>query len=204
MTVGQRAMRAVTTIVVRVPSLWRILRRPVVSNFDRLAADWDALRVDDSRLGAIGAALDAIGRAPARVLDLGTGSGAIARKATERWPEAEVTGIDVSPEMVAEAKRLATSPHQRYAVGDAAALPFPDGSFDLVTLNNMIPFFDELVRVTAPGGAIAIAYGLGAATPIWVPLERVARELERRGLPGAETFSIPPGLALLARKPPRA
>jgi malonyl-CoA O-methyltransferase len=193
-------MRAVTTVVVRVPALWRLLRRPVATNFDRLAADWDASRVDERRLGAIGAALAAVDRTPVRVLDLGTGSGAIARKLTERWPDAEVTGVDISPQMIAEAQRLSSSPRQTFTVADAAELPFADGSFDLVTLNNMIPFFDELTRITAPGGALAIAYGLGAATPIWVPLDRVQRELARRGFDAFQRFDVPPGLALLARK----
>lgn len=201
MNLSQRAMRTVTTLVVRVPVLWRVLRRPVASNFDRLAAEWDASRVDERRLAAITAALDAVTAPPARVLDLGTGSGAIARRVSARWPEAEVTGVDVSAEMVAEARRLAGSSRERYAVADAAALPFPDGSFDLVTMNNMIPFFDELARVVAPGGAIAVAYGLGPQTPIWVPLERVARELERRGLGEAAFFEAPPGHALLVRRP---
>jgi SAM-dependent methyltransferase len=194
-------MRVVTTAVVRVPALWRLLRRPVAANFDRLAPEWDALRVDERRLGAIGAALAAVGSAPVRALDLGTGSGAIARKLSERWPDAEVTGVDVSPQMIAEAQRLSSSPQQTFTVADAARLPFADGTFDLVTLNNMIPFFDELARITAPGGALAIAYGLGAGTPIWVPLDRIERELARRGFEGFERFDVPPGLALLARRP---
>ncbi|MBA3841873.1 MAG: methyltransferase domain-containing protein [Actinobacteria bacterium] len=201
MTAGQRAMRAVTTVVVRVPALWGLLRRPVAANFDRLAAGWDASRVDERRLGAIGAALAAVGPAPARALDLGTGSGAIARKLSERWPEAEVTGVDVSSQMIAEARRLSSSVRQTFTVADAARLPFPAGTFDLVALNNMIPFFDELARITARGGSVAIAYGLGAATPIWVPLDRVERELARRGFEAFERFDVPPGLALLARRP---
>ena len=40
----------------------------------------------------------------------------------------------------------------RFEQADAAQLPFEDGAFDLVQLANMIPFFDELARVTAPGG----------------------------------------------------
>ncbi len=198
-------MRAVTTVVVRVPVLWRVLKGPVKSNFDKLAADWDATRVDESRLRAIGAALDAVRldhvtTRPARMLDLGTGSGVIVRKLTERWPQAEVTGVDLSPEMISEARRLSTSPAQRYDVADAAALPFEDGAFDLVTMNNMIPFFDELARVTAPGGSVVIAYGLGPQTPIYVPLARVERELRRRGFTDVATFSVPPGVALLARR----
>ena len=193
-------MRVVTTLVVRRPRLWRLLRGRVAANFDALAADWDASRVDERRLAAMAAALAAVTTPPARVLDLGTGSGAIARLAAERWPAAEVTGADLSAGMVAEARRLASSPGQRYEVADASALPYPDESFDLVTLNSMIPFFDELARVVAPGGSVAVAFGLGAQTPIYVPLDRVARELAQRGLVETARFEVAPGIALLARK----
>jgi ubiquinone/menaquinone biosynthesis C-methylase UbiE len=164
--------------------------------FDRLAPDWDATRVSRERLAPMIAALDAIEQ-PRRALDVGTGSGAVARLLSERWPGTEVTGVDVSPGMVEEAKRLGG---ERYEVGDAAALPFPAGSFDLVTLNNMIPFFDELARVTAPGGHVAIAYSMGPRTPIWVPLDRVRAELERRGFVHVADFRAGPGVALLAQR----
>jgi SAM-dependent methyltransferase len=201
MTGGQRLMRVITDVVVRRPQLWRLARRVVVSNFDRLAPDWDSLRVDETRLRPIDAALAAVPAAPARVLDLGTGSGAVARLAAARWPDAEVTGVDVSPQMVDEARRLAGSPRERYEVADASALPFEAAAFDVVALNNMIPFFDELVRVLAPGGHVAIAYGLGDRTPIYVPLPRVRAELERRGLAVVLEQETGPGLSLLAERP---
>ncbi|MDP9283750.1 MAG: class I SAM-dependent methyltransferase, partial [Actinomycetota bacterium] len=117
-----------------------------------------------------------------------------------RWDAAEVTGVDVSEGMVREAQRRASSDRERYAHADAAALPFADSAFDLVTLNNMIPFFDELARVTAPGGHVAIAYSLGARTPIWVPPARLRAELARRGFTHVADFSAEPGVSLLARK----
>ena len=79
-------------------------------------------------------------------------------------------------------------------------MPYDDAAFDLVTLNNMIPFFDELARVTAPGGYVAIAYSMGPRTPIWVPLERVRDELQRRGFLHIADFEAGGGVALLARR----
>jgi SAM-dependent methyltransferase len=204
MTGGQRLMRLVTDVVVRRPQLWRLARAVVVRNFDRLAPEWDALRVDETRLRPIDAALAAVPGTPVRVLDLGTGSGAVARLAAARWPDAQVTGADVSPQMVEEARRRATSGRERYEVADAAKLPFGDGAFDLVALNNMIPFFDELVRVVAPGGRVAIAYSMGDRTPIYVPLPRVRAELERRGLVVLLEQATGPGLSLLAERPESA
>jgi ubiquinone/menaquinone biosynthesis C-methylase UbiE len=196
MTIGQRFARFVTDVVVRAPFLWRLFRRRMTRNFDRLAPEWDATRVSRERLAAMIAALDATG-APARALDIGTGTGAVARLLSERWPSAEVTGVDVSPGMIQEARRLG---QERYDVADASELPYDDGAFDLVTLNNMIPFFDELARVTAPGGYVAIAYSMGPQTPIWVPLERVRDELQRRGFLHVADFAAGAGVALLARR----
>ena len=77
---------------------------------------------------------------------------------------------------------------------EPARLPYPDASFDVVALNNMIPFFDELARVAR--GHVAIAFSMGDQTPIYVPLDRVRRELEARGFVHVGDF----GVALLARK----
>jgi ubiquinone/menaquinone biosynthesis C-methylase UbiE len=195
-TFGQRFARFVTDVVVRAPFLWRFFRGRMRRNFDALAPEWDETRVSRERLVAMTAALDATG-APTRALDVGTGTGAVARLISERWPSAEVTGVDVSPGMIAEARRLG---QERYDVGDASALPYEDGSFDLVTLNNMIPFFDELARVTAVGGYVAIAYSMGPRTPIWVPLERVSGELQRRGFLHVADFEAGGGVSLLARR----
>jgi ubiquinone/menaquinone biosynthesis C-methylase UbiE len=198
-TIGQRFARLVTNVVVRAPFLWRVFRGGMTRQFDRLAPEWDATRVSRERLAPMIAALDALDALdePRRALDVGTGSGAVARLLSERWPATEVTGVDVSPGMVEEARRLGG---ERYEVADAAALPFDAGSFDLVTLNNMIPFFDELARVTAPGGHVAVAYSRGPQTPIWVPIERVRDELERRGFLHVADFRAGPGVALLARR----
>ena len=189
MTIGQRWIRIVTTVVVRVPFAWRLLRGNVRRDFDKLAPAWDA-RMDPSRLAPMRRVLETL-PAPARVLDLGTGSGRVARLARELWPAAEIVGADVSPAMIEEARRLSTG--ERYEVADSAALPFPDRSFELVTLNNMIPFFDELARVAARH--VVIAFSMGDKTPIYVPADRLRRELERRGFEVEEH-----GVALLARR----
>ena len=203
MTLGQRLVRLATTATVRSPALWRFFRAPLRRTFDRLAPEWDATRVDPLRLTAMSVALEAVERPPARVLDVGTGTGAVARLAARLWPDAEVVGVDSSPAMIEEARRLASTDRERYVLGDASALPFPDASFDLVAQNNMIPFFDELARVAAPGGVVAVAYARGPKTPIWVPLERVRAELGRRGFSHVAQFAAGPGLSLLAKKADR-
>src|SRR4029078_13718440 len=64
-----------------------------------------------------------------------------------------------------------------FQVADGSSLPFSDGSFDLVVLQNMIPFFEELGRVTAPGGRAIFAFSRGAETPIWVPPDTLRARL---------------------------
>jgi SAM-dependent methyltransferase len=201
-TLGQRFARLVTDLVTRFPVLWRVFRGPLRRNFDRLAPTWDSLRVTERYLSPMQTALAAVVPAPARILDVGTGTGGGARLSAARWPDAEIVGVDLSAAMIAEARTRATSERERYEVADASALPFPDESFDLVTLVNMIPFYDELARVTAPRGAIAIAFTRGAGTPIYVPFERVDAELRRRGFSEISHFEAGDGISLLARLSP--
>jgi malonyl-CoA O-methyltransferase len=199
---GQRFARAATDAVVRRPALWRLFRGSIRRQFDKVAPQWDAMRTAGHN-ESLHAALDAVPAPPRRVLDLGTGTGTAARAIAARWPDAEVTGVDVSERMLAEARRLLPpepAGRVRFQHADASSLPFADGSFDLVTLSNMIPFFDEIARVLAPGGSVAFAWSVGPDTPIYVPSDRLRAELGRRGFGEFHELTAGPGTALLARK----
>ncbi len=104
------------------------------------------------------------------VLDLGTGTGTLARGLALRG--CRVTGLDPSAELLAEARRIdaeviATT---RYVEGRAEELPFADSSFDIVTAGQCWHWFDrpraaaEAYRVLRSGGRIVIAHF------DWVPL----------------------------------
>jgi ubiquinone/menaquinone biosynthesis C-methylase UbiE len=170
--------------------------------FDRLAPRWDAMR-DPEHLASFERALEAVEGVPARALDLGTGTGAGAFAVARRWPQTEVIGVDLSEGMLEQARRN-TPPELagrvRFEVGDASRLPYPDGSFELVALANMVPFFDELARVVAPGGWVVFAFSAGPETPIWVPPERLRSELAQRGFADFADFQAGAGTAVLARK----
>ena len=88
----------------------------------------------------------------------------------------------------------------RFEQADGARLPFQDGAFDLVQLANMIPFFAELARVVAAGGHLVLSFSAGPETPIWVPPERLRRELSAHGFADFADFEAEGGTALLARK----
>lgn len=197
MTIGQRFARLVTDLVSRQPWLWRFFRRPLTRMFDRIAPSWDARRAGTAGV-PLEIALEQVGTSPVRVLDLGTGTGIGARALAARWPEAGITAVDVSPKMIEEAQARATTERERYLVADASALPFADASFDLVAMLNMIPFYDEIARVTAPGGTVVMVYSRGDETPIWVPFERVRPELERRGFHSQQEIAAGSGKAFLA------
>ena len=206
-SLGQRFARLTTNIVVRRPRLWFLLRRLMRFQFDRLAPQWDSLRSSDTAYAPYEAALERVEPPPRRALDLGTGTGGAALAIARRFPEVQVVGADLAERMIEQARHNLTDDVRgrvRFEVADASKLPYEDGSFDLVGLSNMIPFFDELARVLAPGGWVVFAFSGGAGTPIYVPPERLREELSRRCFTDFAEISTEPGTAFLARKPERA
>jgi arsenite methyltransferase len=104
----------------------------------------------------------------ARVLDLGSGAGTDSLVAAQMvGSEGRVTGIDMTPEMLAKARAAAAemgATNVEFVEAEAERLPFADGSFDVVISNGVIDLipdkdavFSELSRVLAPGGRIQIA-----------------------------------------------
>jgi SAM-dependent methyltransferase len=198
---AQRFARLVTDAVVRRPLLWRLFRGPLRKMFDGLAPTWET-RIGPHHLSALDFALGEV-PPPRRVLDLGTGTGIVALALAERYPEADVVGIDLSPGMIEEARGKVPAElgsRVRFEVGDASALACPDGEFDLVVLSNMIPFADELARITAAGGTLVLSFSRGAETPIYVAPDVLRRELGGRGFTEFADFSAEPATALRAKR----
>lgn len=125
-----------------------------------------------------GALLEAAGlRAGERVLDIACGTGVVARRAAEQVGRTgSVAGLDLSPGML-EIARASTADIDWHE-GDAAALPLPDGAFDVVVSSLGMQFvedkqsaFREMHRVLAPGGRVAIAT-VGPTPPLFAVLEQ--------------------------------
>ena len=138
-----------------------------------------------------------------RVLDIGCGCGESTREAARAAKPGNALGVDLSVAMLKRARDRSHAEglvNVRFEQADAAQLPYEDDSFELVSLVNMIPFFDELERVAAPGGHVVFSFSSGPETPIWVPPERLRAELGSRGFADFAEIQAGGGTALLARK----
>lgn len=134
-------------------------------DFDKIARDYDRM----NRLMTLG--LDCRWRKRAvrglkgEVLDVACGTGDMVLELLKQG--ADVTGVDLSEEMLAIAKRKVKS--GKWKVADAEQLPFGDASFDAVTcafgVRNFVHLeqgLNEMLRVLKPGGQLVI---LELATP---------------------------------------
>jgi SAM-dependent methyltransferase len=201
-TAGRKFARLATRAVVARPELWRVFRGPLRVQFDMLAPVWENRRGPEA-LAPLEAALEKLEDAPDRILDLGTGTGKGARLLARTFPEAQVIGVDLSPAMVEEARRLVPTDlggRLRFQVADASRLPFSDESFDLVALLNMIPFFDELARVTTRHGTVVFAFSSGPETPIYIPSETLRERLSPLGFGEFEDVVAGGGTAFITRR----
>lgn len=142
----------------------------VLSTYERTAARYDRvwrrlwLRVaggaaETAMLGAVLGAASAM-NGP-RVLDAGAGTGALSRRLILALPGLRPVLVDLSPGMLARAADL----HVPRAVASVQALPFADGTFDLVvsawvteTVDSPGAAVTEMLRVLRPGGALVYSF----------------------------------------------
>jgi malonyl-CoA O-methyltransferase len=134
--------------------------------FGRAATTYDASAELQRRVrGELLERLDLVRIDPSAVLDMGTGTGHAALALKRRYPRSLVVGLDLAESMLREAARRQTLLRRfRRVCADAASLPFPTASFDIVFSNLMLQWcdepdrvFSECRRVLRPGGLLTFA-----------------------------------------------
>jgi SAM-dependent methyltransferase len=119
-------------------------------------------------------------RPGARVLDVGCGPGTITADLAARVAPGAVIGIEPTPDPLADARAHAAAvgaENATFAVGDAYALDYPDGAFDVVHahqvlqhLGDPVAALREMLRVCAPDGVVA-ARDADYAAMTWYPAD---------------------------------
>jgi demethylmenaquinone methyltransferase / 2-methoxy-6-polyprenyl-1,4-benzoquinol methylase len=133
-----------------------------------------------------------------RVLDVASGTAAVAIELARAEPGRTVIGVDQSPEMLAAGtERVADAglgERIELREGRAESLPFAEGEFDALTFTYLLRYVDdvpatllELVRVVRPGGTIAMLE-FGLPRGIWRPPWEL---YVRLGLPAAGALVSP-------------
>ncbi len=125
-------------------------------------------------------------RARGRILEVAIGTG---RDLPHYPADATVTGIDLSPAMLAIARQRAADLGREVDLreGDAERLPFPDGSFDTVvcalslcSIPDPAAAVGEMARVLVPGGQLLLLDHIGST---WPPVYAAQWLLERITIP---------------------
>lgn len=135
----------------------------VIEFFDRRAPSWDAELIRSDR--KINIILDNAGvREGSRVLDVACGTGVLIPDYIRRG--ADVTGIDISPEMIKLAERKYAGTGVRFICGDIETADVGQG-FDAIVVYNALPHFPDPERLIfrlsgllAEGGVLTVAHGM--------------------------------------------
>ena len=129
-------------------------------------------------------ALDLLARipleAPATVVDLGCGAGNVSRHLAARWPQARITGVDSSPEMLAAARQALPQIH--WVEADVGRWR-PGAKMDLLYSNAALHWlpdhgavFPQLLDDLVPGGVLAVQMPRNFGAPSHTSVAAAARE----------------------------
>jgi trans-aconitate 2-methyltransferase len=127
---------------------------------------WDAaqhLRYAEERSRPFGDLLARVTRqSPRFIADLGSRPGTLTRTLAERWPTAQVLGVDHSPEMLAQARPFAIPGRLDFVQADIASWS-PQAPVDPIVSNAALQWVPDhgalitrLVKLLAPGGTLAV------------------------------------------------
>ncbi|MBQ3739005.1 MAG: bifunctional demethylmenaquinone methyltransferase/2-methoxy-6-polyprenyl-1,4-benzoquinol methylase UbiE [Bacteroidales bacterium] len=168
---------------------------PIAAMFDRISPKYDALNhllsFNIDKVWRRKAAKEVAKHHPADILDLATGTADLAIALAKHNPQARIIGIDISERMLeigqekVKQQKLENQIVLRF--GDAATLPFEDGTFDVVTVAFGVRNFEdldkglsEISRVLKPGGQAVI---LEFSMPEKFPVKQLYQFYFKRVLP---------------------
>ncbi len=197
-TLDTSDIRRITRSLAEHPERWPEVRDNVKEAFDLWAPGWED-QIEPDKVAPLLAGLQRVAPGVGSALDVGTGTGRGARALSEHFPDAAIVGADLSVPMIREAVAHTPAGGPRYLVGDGSALPFHDGTFDLVSAMNVFLFWDEVRRVLRPGGYLVVVYTNRADTPIYLPWDEVQGHLSAVGSWDFEDGDAGTGTWLLAR-----
>ena len=160
----------------------------VRATFQRAAPRYDtAARVQREIAARLVEHLDPVRFEPALILDVGAGTGDLAKCLSRRYRGASVVAVDIAEAMlkVARSKARRMFTRQRFLCGDAEALPFKDSSVDLIVSNATLQWCNRLdqaiagfFRVLKPGGLLMFStFGpdtLGELRESWASVDGLA------------------------------
>jgi malonyl-CoA O-methyltransferase len=142
-------------------------KRRIARNFARAAADYDGLARFQQTVGArLIESLPAMRVRPKVFLDLGSGTGTLARSLLALYPGSACIQIDLAEEMLRHARPRWPwrRRHSNWICADAEFLPVRDASLDLVASNLMLQWsnepgrvLEEAMRVLRPGGLLLLS-----------------------------------------------
>ena len=142
--------------------------------------------------------LSALIPAHGRILDVGCGPGVIAAAVARAWPGCSVVGVDLSEARLAVAAGNAAGLPATFQRGDACALPFSDGSFDLVYARFVLEYLPdaqlavrEMAGVCRPGGSVLLQDLDGQL--LWHdPPDPLLQQLLQRAVAGHAEYGFDP------------
>ena len=148
---------------------------------------------------------------PARILDIGCGTGYFTGLLRTRFKRAYIVASDIAASMTEAAKkkharRLPWQAKMQFATADAVSLPFPDATFDLVCSNLALQWvvhpqqmLIEMRRVLAPGGFMLLStFGRRTLSELRQSLASVKHEHAGLVLPFPDVTSLGNGLMELS------